>query len=201
MILILLLVTLAVVVVYWPRSSYATGMGYRPAQPIPFSHAHHVGELGIDCRYCHQTVESSANAGMPSTALCMNCHSEMWTNAELLEPLRDSWRRGKRIAWQRVYDMPEYVYFNHSIHVSHGVGCTTCHGAINQMPLTAKATPMTMSWCLDCHRDPGPRLRPPDEIFATDIPADTWNRERGEKLMEHYGVATRGLTNCSTCHR
>src|SRR5690606_18304607 len=126
-------------------------------QPVPFSHAHHVGGLGIDCRYCHATATSSSFAGMPTSATCMNCHKELWTQAALLEPVRESWRTGRPIAWTRVHDLPDFVRFDHSIHLAKGVGCAVCHGRVDRMPLTAKATPMTMKWCLDCHRDPGPR--------------------------------------------
>jgi hypothetical protein len=156
------------------RSHYETMQNVPREQPVPFSHQHHVGGLGIDCRYCHNTVENSAFANIPATKVCMNCHSEMWAASPTLEPVRESWRTGRSIEWTRVNDLPQYVYFNHSIHVRSGVGCTTCHGRVDKMPLTWQAQPLTMEWCLDCHRHPERYLRPRDQVFSMDyrVPHD-----------------------------
>lgn len=148
------------------HSPYWNRVGYAPQQPVLFSHRHHAGELGIDCRYCHDTVEKSAFAGMPSTHTCMTCHSQVFTDTALLRPVVLSAERLAPLHWTRVNSLPDHVYFNHSIHLAKGVGCTTCHGEIGNMPLTAKGESLSMRWCVDCHRDPGPRLRPPSEVFA-----------------------------------
>jgi hypothetical protein len=183
-----------------PRSDYWTGVSFVYEQPVPFSHKHHVADDGIDCRYCHASVETAANAGMPATHTCMTCHSELWTNAAVLEPVRASLAADHRIAWQFVNRLPDYVYFNHSIHIAKGVGCATCHGPVDRMALTYKAQPFTMQWCLDCHRDPGPRLRPSAFIFDTE-----WRRgpdtPTPAALLETYHIGGRKLTDCSICHR
>src|SRR5438128_1036800 len=147
------------------RSPYVTQEGVAREQPVPFSHQHHVGGLGIDCRYCHTTVEHSSFAGMPATKTCMNCHSQIWVGSDMLAPVRDSYRTGKPISWQRVNNLPGFVYFDHSIHVQKGIGCASCHGRIDQMPLTYQAASLLMSWCLDCHRDPERHVRPREEVF------------------------------------
>jgi len=147
-----------------PLMGYNTQERFAPVQPVPFSHKHHVSGLGIDCRYCHTTVEKSANAGMPSTAVCMTCHSQIWTNASMLAPDRQSLAKDVPIRWTRVYGLPDYVYFDHSIHIAKGVGCTECHGPIGDMAMTWKASTLYMSWCLSCHRDPAPHLRPREEV-------------------------------------
>src|SRR5215471_19838098 len=144
--------TWAVVSLSW--SGYVTGQGVTVDQPVQFSHAHHVGSMGIDCRYCHTTVEESAFANIPPTRTCMNCHSQLWTNAPILEPVRASFRNDEPLTWIRVNDLPDFVYFNHQIHIRQGVGCAVCHGRIDQMPLTYQAQPLLMGWCLDCHRAP-----------------------------------------------
>ncbi len=136
------------------------------AQPIPFSHKHHVGDVGIDCRYCHTSVETSAFAGLPSTTICLTCHSQLFAKAAVLEPLRRSVATGQPIAWNRVHTLPDFVYFNHGIHVAKGVACGECHGRVDQMPLTWRTAPLEMEWCLDCHRDPAPHLHPKSEVFA-----------------------------------
>src|SRR5512146_394728 len=136
------------------RSPYTTYRGVAHTQPVPFSHQHHVGGLGIDCRYCHTSVETSSFAGLPPTQTCMNCHSQIWTQAPVLQPVRDSWSSGQPVIWTRVYNLPGFVYFNHSIHVQKGIGCETCHGRVDEMPLTYQAVSLHMEWCLDCHRDP-----------------------------------------------
>jgi hypothetical protein len=186
----------------YSRSSYGTGAGEVRVQPVPFSHQHHVGDLGIDCRYCHTAVERSSYAGMPPTKTCMNCHSQMWVGSEMLEPVRESYRNDTSLHWKRVYNLPGYVYFDHSIHVHKGVGCTTCHGRIDEMPMTFQKPSLLMEWCLDCHRNPGPNLRPQSEIFNVKWlpPAD--QSERGGELAKLYELKdTRYLTSCSVCHR
>jgi hypothetical protein len=183
-----------------PVMGYNTQERFAPEQPIPFSHQHHVSGLGIDCRYCHTTVEKSANAGMPSTATCMTCHSQVWTNAAMLAPDRQSLAENKPIAWTRVYGLPDYVFFDHSIHIAKGVGCTECHGPIGEMAMTWKAQTLYMGWCLSCHRDPAPHLRPSEDVFDPH-----WQRTSstpsGEALMAQHHVDTTNLTDCGTCHR
>ena len=193
---------LAVLLWLWStllRSAYATGQGVIQKQPVPFSHDHHVAGLGIDCRYCHTTVEKSAFAGIPPTETCMNCHRQIWTNADLLEPVRESYRSGTPIVWNRVNDLPDYVYFNHAIHVAKGVGCAECHGQVDEMPLMRQTASLQMEWCLDCHRDPGKRLRPRAEVFNMKWrpPADAAAMQA--RLVREYDV--KSLTSCSVCHR
>jgi len=167
-------------------------------QPVQFSHKHHNGELGIDCRYCHTSVEETAFAGIPSTQICMNCHSQMWKDAPILEPVRASYRTGESLEWTRVHDLGDFAYFNHAAHLAKGIGCASCHGDVTKMNLTASVETMTMGWCLDCHRDPARAVRPKDKLFDT-----TWvsedQRAEGAKLVEEYHVEPR--TDCSTCHR
>src|SRR5437660_2183511 len=147
------------------RSSWATQADVTREQPVPFSHKHHVGDDGIDCRYCHTSVETSPFAGLPPTETCMSCHSQIWANAELLEPVRFSFRTGKSIQWTRVHDLPDFVYFNHSIHINKGVGCASCHGPVDKMPLMYQENSLQMEWCLNCHREPEKFLRPKEEVF------------------------------------
>jgi hypothetical protein len=191
-------------------SDYVTGANTAYEQPVPFSHEHHVGRLGIDCRYCHESATHSAFAGMPSTRTCMNCHQQIWVGAETLAPVRESWKTGTPIRWRRVHNLPGFVYFAHNIHISKGVGCVECHGRLDRMPLTWQVQPLTMAWCLECHRDPSPHLRPEREVFST-----TWTVEAerslgnsagrdefAQRLKEHFRIRdTRTLTSCSTCHR
>ena len=186
--------------IYW--SPYTTYVDVPQEQPIPFSHKHHVGDDGIDCRYCHTSVESSPYAGLPSTDTCMTCHSQIWKDAPMLEPARASLVSNSPLQWNRVHDLPDYVYFNHSIHVAKGIGCSTCHGRVDQMPLTRKTQTLYMRWCLECHRAPQNYIRPRDKIYdlAWQPPKD--QPGEGERLVEQYHVDTSGrLTNCSTCHR
>ena len=180
-------------------SNYATRANVPIQQPVPFSHEHHVGGLGIDCRYCHTSVENSSVAGIPPTKTCMNCHSQIWTNAQMLEPVRDSFRTDKSIRWIRVHDLPDYVYFNHSIHVAKGVGCTTCHGQVNKMPLMWQQESLQMSWCLNCHRHPERYVRPKTEVFSVAWQPPPDQVEIGRKLVKEYKIQS--LTSCSTCHR
>ena len=169
------------------------------AQPVPFSHDHHVGQIGIDCRYCHTAVEKSSSAGIPPTATCMNCHNQLWTNAALLEPVRASFRTNQPLKWSRVYDLPEFVYFNHSIHVAKGIGCVSCHGRVDKMPLMYQFPPLTMSWCLSCHRDPVKNIRPREEVTNVSwVPPAGFEKEQ-LRLASLYNVQSK--TSCSTCHR
>jgi hypothetical protein len=181
------------------RSGYVTRQGLVLAQPVPFSHDHHVGQIGIDCRYCHTAVESSAAAGIPPTQTCMNCHSQLWTNAALLEPVRSSLRENRPLRWNRVHDLPDFVYFNHSIHVAKGVACVTCHGQVDTMPLMYQEKSLQMVWCLSCHRDPVKNLRPREEVtnMRWQPPADLAALQ--QQLADEYNVKSK--TSCSTCHR
>ena len=181
------------------RSSYVTQVGVPRKQPVPFSHKHHVSGLGIDCRHCHSTVEEGAFAGLPPTKTCINCHSQVWSDSPMLEPVRESYRTDTSIEWTRVHDLPDYVYFNHSIHVSKGVGCASCHGRVDQMPLMWKANSLQMEWCLDCHRHPEQHLRPKEEVFNLEWERPADQPELGVRLMEEYKV--RRPTDCSHCHR
>lgn len=184
----------------YPRTDYARRVGFIIHQPVPFSHQHHVAQLGIGCQQCHSSVAVSAQAGLPPTYTCMTCHSQIWTNSEMLAPVRQSLAENKPIAWNQVTNLPDYVYFNHSIHVAKGVGCSSCHGQVDKMQLTYKAASMTMSWCLDCHRNPGPQLRPESEIYNTE-----WVKPNDapspEAMVAHYKIGGRNLTECSICHR
>jgi cytochrome c7-like protein len=181
------------------QTSYITEAYNARPQPVPFSHKHHVGELGLDCRYCHSTVEVSSSAGMPPTQTCMACHSQIWTNAAILEPIRVSYRDSKPIEWTRVNAVPDFVYFNHSIHIAKGVGCTTCHGPIAEMNITWRAQSLYMRWCLDCHNAPEKYLRPRSEVFNPYYQPPADQEALGRKLMVEYKVQR--LTNCTTCHR
>jgi len=189
-------------VVQYDWSAWNSEEEIAPSQPVPFSHEHHVSGLGIDCRYCHTSVEVSSSAGIPSTHTCMSCHSQVWTESEMLAPIRKSYRTEQPIQWNRVYDLPDYVYFNHSIHVNKGVGCETCHGRVDQMPLIRKANSLYMKWCLDCHRSPEQYLRPPEHIytFGYDLP-DQKQRRVGQRLIEKLNINTKPLDDCSVCHR
>ncbi|NNJ10702.1 cytochrome c3 family protein [Chloroflexales bacterium ZM16-3] len=183
-------------------SPWYTEQGVAKAQPVPFSHAHHVTQLKIDCRYCHNTVERAATAGFPATETCMSCHSQIWTTSPLLQTVRDSYKNDTTIVWNRIYDLPAFVYFNHSIHVAKGIGCTTCHGQIGAMPLTYKAQPLYMGWCLGCHRDPAQNIRPRDQVFNVDYKVDSLPLADRQQLVIDYKIPTDGrLTNCYTCHR
>lgn len=183
------------------RSDYLTGVGVPLEQPVPFSHKHHVADDGIDCRYCHTSVENSAFAGLPPTETCMTCHSQLFKDAPVLQPVRDSWQSGKPIKWQRIHDLPDYVYFDHSIHVNKGIGCATCHGAVDEMPLTWKTQDLQMRWCLTCHRDPAKFVRPKSEVFNMSYAAPRHQRSLGQQLLAINHVHSAGLTDCYTCHR
>jgi len=183
------------------RSGYVTWAGVAREQPVPFSHKHHAGELGIDCRYCHTSVEKTAFAGIPPTKTCMNCHAQIWADSPMLEPVRASFRTDQSLHWTRVHDLPDFVYFNHSIHVNKGVGCVSCHGRIDTMNLTYQVSSLQMEWCVGCHRDPAPNLRPREEIFSMTWEPPGDRAELGRRLMKEYGIEAAHLTNCSTCHR
>jgi hypothetical protein len=161
----LIVIALGVALNYLQRSPWVTRQGQRADQPVPFSHKHHVEGLGLQCQYCHTSVEKSSYAGIPPTKTCMNCHSQIWTNAQLLEPVRSSWATGESIQWIRVHDLPDYVYFNHEIHVNKGIGCASCHGRVDQMPIMYEQNSLQMEWCLNCHRNPAVNLRPTSEVY------------------------------------
>lgn len=184
------------------RSPFITQAHMARVQPVPFSHEHHVGQLGIDCRYCHSTVEESPFAGMPATKTCMNCHQEIWFGSSMLEPVRESFRTNRPIVWQRVHNLPQFVYFDHSIHVTKGVGCAECHGGVDRMPFLYQTQTLQMSWCLECHRDPAPKLRPRDAVFQMDWQPPADRATLGKQLMAEYAIRPADqLTSCSACHR
>jgi hypothetical protein len=181
------------------RSPYATQAGVAHVQPVPFSHKHHVGDDGIDCRYCHTSVETSAIAGIPSTEICMGCHSQLYRDSPLLEPVRESFRTGRPLEWTRVHDLPDYVYFNHSIHVKKGIGCVSCHGEVDEMPLMWRASTLHMEWCLECHRNPERFVRPQSQVFAMVPQDEIAGRFGADELIRAEHVQKK--TDCSTCHR
>lgn len=185
--------------VYLVFAPGTTAVGYAPEQPVPYSHQLHAGELGLDCRYCHVGVETGPAATLPPTHTCMNCHATVRTGSDKLAPVRDSHRTGRSIPWVRVHDLPDFVYFDHSAHVTRGVGCETCHGRIDKMETVAQAEGLNMAWCLGCHRDPVPHLRPVDEVTTMGyVPAIDQN-ELGPRLREAGHINP--STDCSTCHR
>ncbi len=185
-----------------PNSLYATGVGQAPHQTPPFSHKHHAGELGIDCRYCHTTVTTQATAGIPPTHVCMTCHSQIWNKAPMLAPVRDSLADDVPLRWVRVNRLPDYVYFNHAIHVRKGIGCSSCHGAVTHMQLTWPAENFTMAFCLACHRHPESRLREPDAVWNMEWKPGSDQAALGRRLMAEYHIASAArLSDCSICHR
>jgi len=205
---VVLLATLGGIAHTIDKSPYVTSQEVIREQPVPFSHEHHVKGLGIDCRYCHTSVEDSHFAGIPATKTCMTCHSVVWTNTEVLRPVRQSWANNAPIEWNRVHDLADFAYFNHSIHVAKGIGCSTCHGQVDRMPLMWQHSPLTMSWCLECHREPEKFVRPRDQIYNMDyrVERDSGRPEKtqaelGPKLVEEYRIRKAQLTNCSICHR
>lgn len=182
-------------------SPYRSDVNVSVRQVVPFSHEHHVSGLGLDCRYCHTTVEESSFAGIPPTHTCMTCHSQVWTDAPMLEPVRASYRTNTPLVWNRVHDLPDFVYFNHSIHVNKGIGCATCHGRVDQMPLMRKDQTLFMSWCMECHRDPSQFIRPKDKVFDMAWTPDRPQSEIGPELVKEYDVQVNQLTDCWICHR
>ena len=183
------------------RSSYVTRAGVAREQPVPFSHRHHAGELGIDCRYCHTAVELGPIAGIPPTKTCMNCHSQIWVDSPMLEPVRASFRTDKSLEWIKVHDLPDFVYFNHSIHVRQGIGCVTCHGRVDRMNLMWQESSLQMEWCLDCHLHPEQYVRPRDQVFNMEWQPPTDQLALGRQLVNEYKIQVQQLTNCSICHR
>jgi hypothetical protein len=181
------------------RSPYVTQASVVREQPVPFSHRHHVSQLGIDCRYCHTSVEETGFAGIPPTKTCMTCHSQIHSTSPMLEPVRASWREDQSIAWIRVNDLPDFVYFNHSIHVKKGIGCVTCHGPIGEMALTWRENSLNMEWCLGCHRAPERFVRPREQVFNVDWKPPQDQLSLGRQLVKEYNIQK--LTNCSVCHR
>lgn len=183
--------------IFYARTPLATELLLPIRQPIDFDHRHHAGDDGIDCMYCHDTVKKSATAGIPDTATCMNCHAQVWNQSQILAPVRARFFDGRPLVWHKVYRLPDYVYFDHSIHVNKGIGCVTCHGRVDLMPVIERAQTLTMSWCLDCHRDPVAHVRPLSEITSM-----TWlppNEELARSLARAYRVEPR--VSCTTCHR
>ena len=194
-----LVIASALVVSGLYRSPYVSEIGVARAQPVPFSHKHHVTDDGIDCRYCHTSVETSSFAGIPSTKICMNCHTQIWPDSAALAPVRESFRTGQSIQWTRVHNLPGFVYFDHSIHVNKGVGCSTCHGRVDQMPLMWRVNTLYMDWCLECHRAPEQFVRPREQVFNMEYEPPENQIALGQKLIKQYDI--RPLTSCSTCHR
>jgi hypothetical protein len=195
----LIVIALGVTLDELQRSPWVTRQGQRPEQPVPFSHKHHVQGLGLQCQYCHVTVEKSSYAGIPPTKTCINCHAQIWTNAQLLEPVRNSWATGQSLVWTKVHDLPDFAYFSHEIHVNKGLGCSSCHGRVDQMPLMYAQNTLQMEWCLDCHRNPAKNLRPTGEIYnmawvgpKEDSPV--WCAATGDKI----GTPTAQSVNCVT---
>lgn len=197
----LLVAGIAALAYLFVRSSYVTNEGVYVEQPVQFSHERHVQGNGIDCRYCHTSVEDSSFANIPPTHTCMTCHSQIWADSPKLALVRESYQTGTPIPWIKVYDLPDHVYFNHSIHVAKGVGCETCHGRVDTMPLTYKATSLQMSWCLDCHRAPEKYLRPQEEVLTMGWTPPEPQLALGARLVEEYNVHVKQLTDCSVCHR
>jgi formamidopyrimidine-DNA glycosylase len=181
------------------RSSYLTEVGVARSQPVQFSHKHHVSDDGIDCRYCHTSVEESSFAGIPSTKICMNCHTQIWAESPILAPVRESFRTGRSLEWTRVHNLPGFAYFDHSIHVHKGVGCVTCHGRVDQMPLMWRENTLYMEWCLECHRNPERFVRPREQVFNMDWQPPVDQITLGQKLVQEYKIES--LTSCSVCHR
>ncbi len=195
----LIVIALGVTLDQLQRSPWVTRQGQRPEQPVPFSHKHHVQGLGLQCQYCHVTVEKSSYAGIPPTKTCINCHAQIWTNAQLLEPVRASWATGQSVVWTKVHDLPDFVYFSHEIHVNKGLGCATCHGRVDMMPLMYAQNTLQMEWCLDCHRNPAKHLRPTSELYNM-----AWEKPAQERPVwcavsdVQSGVPTAQGVSCTT---
>lgn len=183
----------------WARAGSTWNVGKNVEQPVPFRHDLHTGTLKIDCRYCHASVERAADAGMPSAQTCMTCHSQVWTGASVLDPIRSSAALGQPLPWKSTHRLPDYAFFHHAAHVTKGVACESCHGRVDQMPKTVKVETMSMGWCLDCHRDPVPRLRPQEDVFAMGY--EPHGKDLPEDIRTFYREASQRLTSCSTCHR
>jgi hypothetical protein len=188
-----------IMMMLWVRTPYVTGQGDPVDQPVAFDHRHHVRDDGIDCLYCHYEAERGKYAGVPPTAVCMNCHSQIWQESSRLAPVRASWFDNRPILWKRVHQLPQFVYFDHSAHVSHGVGCAECHGRVDLMGQVHAVEPLTMQWCLDCHTDPAPQLRPNSEITNMEWSPDRPRREIGEAIVRDLQVDP--PVSCTGCHR
>ena len=200
--LVFLLLSLGWLILVIQRSDFVTGANVFREQPVQFSHQHHVGGIGIDCRYCHTSVEVAASAGIPPTKTCINCHSQIWSTSPYLEPVRASFREERPLQWVRVHDLPDFTYFNHSIHVRKGVGCETCHGRVDQMPLMLQSASLQMEWCLDCHRNPEQYVRPRDQIVTMGYQPAEPQAVVGARLVREYNIAgVEHMTSCSVCHR
>jgi hypothetical protein len=200
--LVFVLLSLGWFVMVLMRSDFVTTANTYREQPVQFSHQHHVGGIGIDCRYCHTSVEVSASAGIPPTKTCINCHSQIWSTSPYLEPVRASFREDRPLQWVRVHDLPDFVYFNHSIHVKKGMGCETCHGRVDRMPLMLQSSSLQMEWCIDCHRDPAKYIRPRDQVFTMGYQPAVSQAELGPALVREYKIAGPAhMTSCSVCHR
>ncbi len=195
----LIVIALGVTLDELQRSPWVTRQGQRPDQPVPFSHKHHVTGLGLQCQYCHTTVEKSSYAGIPPTKTCINCHAQIWTNAMLLEPVRRSWATNQSVVWTKVHDLPDFAYFSHEIHVNKGLGCSSCHGRVDQMPLMYMQNTLQMEWCLDCHRNPAKNIRPTSQIYNM-----TWEKPSDERPVwcseseGRLGTPTAQSVNCVT---
>lgn len=199
---IVLLLTVGWLILVIQRSDFVTSANGFREQPVQFSHQHHVGGIGIDCRYCHTAVEVAGSAGIPPTKTCINCHSQIWSTSPYLEPVRTSFREDRPLEWVRVHDLPDFVYFNHSIHVKKGVGCETCHGRVDRMPLMLQSASLQMEWCLDCHRHPEQYVRPREEIVTMGYQPAEPQAEIGPRLVREYQIAgVEHMTSCSVCHR
>lgn len=185
---------------YYATPKY-TRVGYQPVQPVPFEHSLHAGQLGIDCRYCHAAVEKSGTSSVPAAQTCMNCHSTIKTQSPLLEVVRQSYQTGDPVPWVKIHANPDYVYFNHSVHVNRGVSCVECHGKVNEMPVVHQDQPHSMSWCLDCHRNPAARIRRPEDVFNLDSKRviDQEGAQKAQELVDHWKLMP--PTSCSGCHR
>lgn len=175
-------------------------IGYQPIQPVPYSHATHVDQLGMDCRYCHSAVDKSWYANIPSPSVCMNCHSQVLPSDPRLAPVRDSFRSGEPIPWVQIHRTPDFVFFNHAVHVNRGVSCVSCHGQVNQMVEVRHEKPLTMAFCLDCHRNPAPNLRPPEQVYNLNWTSEPARQlEAGTGYMKDWKI--NASQNCSACHR
>lgn len=201
LIVLVIIIVVVSLVLAWRGWTHGPNVINQPIeQPVPFSHKHHAGDDGIACRYCHTSVETSPFAGIPPVSTCMTCHSRLYTDQAALAPLVASWESGRPLHWKRVHQLPDFVYFNHSIHVAKGVGCASCHGRVDKMPLIRRTQPLTMQWCLACHRHPEKHLRPRDEVFNMAWKADD-QQALGKRLVREYHIDKKHLTECSTCHR
>lgn len=199
--MILIVAGLAGFVYLLVNSPYMSEVSVAKQQPVPFSHRQHVGELGLDCRYCHSSVTRSDFAGIPSTETCMGCHRDVAPEVPSLELVRASYENDQPVEWIRVHDLPDFVYFNHGIHVNKGIGCETCHGRVDQMPVVGKVQTLYMAWCLECHRQPEHFVRPRHEVFTMGWDPLNDQVTSGQQLIAEYGIEKAQLTDCSICHR